>query len=169
MKKTAKKLLLTLALLLLTLGSTTAMMVVMTKVSKQIKVIGIDRIELKGMSAIQIVVEIDNGSNYDLTMSEASADIMHDGRKIGQLEQVEPITAYAMKRESVKSLWRLKEVDPVTLLLLSGKILQNDFSDLRMNYRSVIQAGKYSHDFVDEDVDISKFLAIFSSEKEQTK
>ncbi len=161
-----KRSLLTLALILLAIGSTMAMMVVMTKVSKQVKVVGIERIELKGMSAILIVVDIDNGSNYDLTMSDASADLMLEGRKIGSIEQVEPITSYSMKRESVRSLWRLQNIDPMTMLLLSGKILQNDFTGLTMDYRSVVQAGKYSHDFVDTDVDISKFLTIFNGEKE---
>ncbi len=164
--KIARRLLLTFSFVLLAVGSTMAMMVVMSKVSKQVKVMGIEEVELKGFSSIQIVVDIDNGSNYDLEMIDASADIMLEGDKVGTLKQANRIVAKANSRELVKSLWRLENVDPMTLLMLSGKVLASDYSALTMNYQSVVKAGRYTHNFVDEDVDISKFLTIFQPENE---
>ncbi|MFI3304195.1 MAG: hypothetical protein SNF68_01775 [Rikenellaceae bacterium] len=164
MKNIKTKILLLATLILIAVGSSMAMMVTMSRVSSQVKVLGIDKIEIKGLSGVQITVEIENSSKYDLTMSDAFADLKVNGDKIATMRQVDPATSHSQKRESIVTLWRLDDINPMSLLMLSSQIAKNDFSSLTMDYESVIQAGRYTHNFSDEEVEISKFLTMFQQD-----
>ncbi len=145
-------------ILLLGLSCAEAMSASMAKLGRQIEVIEIGKIEMKGFTGLQIVVEVKNNSPYDITLSGAKGTLRIGDQRIGDLEQVEVVTTHSAKQESIPTVWRFANVDPMSLLMLGSKVAMSDFSGIVVDYTATLSNGKSSREVSDKDVDISKFI-----------
>lgn len=128
------------------------------RIGDQVKVLNIEKVELKGLTGLLVAVEIDNESPFDITMNNASATLKIDGKKSATLTQVEPHSSVSGRRETISTLWRISNIDPFALMLLSSKILQQDYSAMTIDFSADLTAGSHTKTLTGEDVDISQFV-----------
>ncbi len=148
------------AILLLTTSCSWARL---AKLGDQVEVLQIERVELKGFTAIQVVVELRNDSKYEIAMEGATVTLYSDGEKLATLSQVGSAVAAIESKQSIKTLWRIENIDPMAMLSLSSRIAKRDMTGVTIDYSAELSAGKIKRTISAEGVDITKFIAIFAS------
>ncbi len=130
----------------------------MAKLGRQIEVIEVEKIEMKGFTGLQAILLVENRSKLDISLNNASATLLVGTQPIGRIEQVEPAISHSSKRESIPTLWKFVDIDPMSLFALASKIAQSDYSDLSVDYSAVLSADKISIEVSDKGVKVDKFM-----------
>ncbi len=130
----------------------------MAKFGRQIEVVEIEKVEMKGFTGLQVILLVENRSKLDISLSNAAATLLIGSQPIGRLEQVEPAISHSSKRESIPTLWKFVDIDPMSLLALGSKIAQSDYSDITVDYSAVLSADKISIEVADKGVKVDKFI-----------
>lgn len=145
------------------LATTSCGMAKLLRLSNQVDLIRIEKCELKGLTALQLVAEVRNDSKYDIEMESGVIELLSEGQRVATLIQVGVVKSAATSHESIKSLWKISDVDPFTMMMLSSKIANGSLDGLSVNYSATLSADKISHTISGKEVDIKKLLAIFAS------
>ncbi len=135
----------------------------LARLGNQIELIAVEKIELKGLTGLQIKVEIRNDSQHEVAMNGGVITLFMEGQKVATLTQVSEARSLPSTTQSVTSIWKITDVEPLTLLMLSGRLVQRDFSEMTINYSAELSYGKFSRQISGEGVDITKFISIFAS------
>ncbi len=147
---------------LIAMAMSGCMPIQMARLADNVDIIGVEQIELKGLTGLMIDVKVSNNSRLDISMNRASLTIIKGGEAIATLSQVGEATSLARTTESVSTVWRIESVNPLSLLSLSGRILNRDFSGITVDYSADLSAGKISRSISGKDVDLTNLMVIFA-------
>lgn len=131
-------------------------------VVKMIEFIKIEKFELKGVEQIDLTAEVKNNSKFDVAMEGGRIELILSGKVVAKLIQNGRIHSAAGEHQSISTSWRIEDVDPFTMLMLTAKISQNDFTGLSANYEATLSAGKNSVTISGKEVEIKELIAIFA-------
>ncbi len=160
MKQSIKILALILATTVLTTSCTLAKV---SKLARQIEVLQVGNISIKGSSGIALDVEVRNQSNMSVTMSDAVITIKMDGEEVATINQVGEVTSTKGRLEIVSTLWKLQNANPMMMLLLTSRLTQQSTDNITADFSAELSAAEegFTHTLTGKDVDISKFLGDF--------
>ncbi len=157
--KALRRIVLLLAIIFATMSCGAAKL---ANVVKNLDIVKFEKIELKGLTGLQLSAEVNNGSKFEIAMEGGVIELMSGGEIIATLTQVGRIEVLAHSHSTISTLWKIEGVDPVMMLKLAGKIAINDYSGLSANYKATLSSGKTEHTISGKEVNIPNILAIFT-------
>ncbi len=145
------------ALLLTTSCSLTRL----AKLGKQVEVLRVEKVEFKGLTGLVVAVEIRNDSPLDITMNDGVIKLFIDDNSIATLVQVGVAESKSKSTHSIKTTWRIENINPISMFALTSLISQNDYSSLSINYSAELSAGSTKRQVADEGVKLARFMSEF--------
>ena len=127
MKMDMKRALLYLLLLAVALSAGSCRRAV-ERVGRKIRFEAVERIERQGLTGAEVVVRIDNGSGYNLTLSSAEIGIHYGASCVGTLVLSQPVEVPRRSVASVVTRWRIRISDPLALYLLARKVKDGELA-----------------------------------------
>ena len=134
-----------------------------SRLATQVKIESISGVELKGMTGIELTLDIRNGAPDDITMNNAVLDLNYEGDKVATLTQVGGVLVEGGSRGAVRTMWRLEGASPVTLLMLAAQISQSDYSGLTIDFTADIEFGRLNRSFTGRGVKLSKIVGVIAN------
>lgn len=131
------------------------------KAAGKIRFEGIERIERQGLTGIEVVAGIDNGSAYRLTLSSAEIGIYFADGCVGTVVLCEPVEIERRTRASVTTRWRLRVSDPLALLLLARRVSAGDYDRIAVSCSVEGRGGPAPVKYSREKMPLSEFLNTF--------
>lgn len=136
-----------------------------SKIAEQIEVKGVKNIELKGMTGLAVDAYVDNDSRYNIEMSEAVVELYHNSKKVVQMTQIGESLSPAQSQIYVPTVWRLSNINPRTIPSFVALLSKHDYDDITISYRARFSTKGLSKRISEENVDLTKFMAIFAKEE----
>ena len=62
------------------------------KAADKVRFLGVEKVERQGLTGAEVVVRIDNGSGYNLTLSSAEIGIYYGNSRVGTVVLCDPVT-----------------------------------------------------------------------------
>ena len=131
------------------------------KVASKIRFEGIERVERQGLTGAEVVVRVDNGSAYRLTLSSAEIGIYYADACVGTVVLCEPVEIERRTEASLTTRWRLRISDPLTLLLLARDAAAGTYDRISLSCQAEGRGGPAPVKFSREKMPLSEFLNTF--------
>ena len=160
MKMDMKRALLYLLLLAVALSAGSCRRAV-ERVGRKIRFEAVERIERQGLTGAEVVVRIDNGSGYNLTLSSAEIGIHYGASCVGTLVLSQPVEVPRRSVASVVTRWRIRISDPLALYLLARKARAGEFGQVFVSCAVEGRGGPAPVKFLREKMPLSDFLNTF--------
>lgn len=144
--------------LVLTMGSCRR---AIEKTAGKIRFEGIERVERQGLTGAEVVVRVDNGSGYRLTLTSAELGIFYARSLVGTIVLTEPVEIERRTTASLTTRWRLRISDPLALLVMAGKLKAGDYAQIALSCNLEGRGGPAPVNFSREMMPLSDFLNTF--------
>ena len=90
------------------------------KARENIRVEAVERVGMRGLTELDVVLRLRNDTGYKLVLDKASLDIFMGPSFVVGAELCDPVTAERHTTQSIATRWRLRISDPFTLYALRG-------------------------------------------------
>ncbi len=104
------------------------------KIDEQIAIGGIEELSLKGLSAIELKLKVDNSSRFTIVAKNCNITIYDDNKYIATLEQVGEARTVKKTSDVMTTLWRISGVNPLGMLALTSRISGSNGLGLSLDY-----------------------------------
>lgn len=131
------------------------------KAADKIRFLGVEKCERQGLTGAEVVVRIDNGSAYNLSLSSAEIGIYYGDSRVGTVVLCDPVAVPRRTALSVATRWRLQISDPLALYLLARKVKAGDFGQVFVSCAVEGRGGPAPVKFLREKMPLSDFLNTF--------
>lgn len=131
------------------------------KAADKIRLLGVEKVERQGLTGAEVVVRIDNGSGYNLTLSSAEIGIHYGSSCVGTVVLCQPVEVTRRSVASVTTRWRIRISDPLALYLLVRKVGAGELDQIALSCRAEGKGGPAPVKFSREKVPLSEFLNTF--------
>lgn len=136
------------------------------KSADQIEVLSIEKIEMKGLTEIQLTFEVRNNSKQDMVMDDCSVTLKLEGDKIATLTQVAEARAEARTTKKIATLWRIENIEGMNVMMLALRVSQNNLEGMSVDISTQLSSGKSKLTIAASDVDITKYAAMLLNKEE---
>lgn len=136
---------------------------------EKIRFEGIERVEVRSLSAVTVTVRIDNGTGHRLRLDEGSATLLYNGSRVGTLTLTEPAELPARTRSSLATRWRARVADPIALLATLKALDKGDLSHLGVSFSASGHGGPAPVNISREEVPLQEILNTFGITIEDLK
>lgn len=130
----------------------------LSKASRDMQIVDITKVEIKGMSGLMVEVILRNDSKYMVTMEEATLALSLDGKAAANVSLVKSVESPAMSRERIKLLWRIESVKSAAIFSLGSKLSQRDLSGISIDINASLSTGGKPRTISRKNVDIEKLM-----------
>lgn len=131
------------------------------KAADKVRFLGVEKVERQGLTGAEVVVRIDNGSGYNLTLSSAEIGIYYGNSRVGTVVLRDPVTVPRRTLQSFATRWRLQISDPLALYLLARKARAGEFGQVFVSCAVEGRGGPAPVKFSREKMPLSDFLNTF--------
>lgn len=131
------------------------------KVARKIRFEGIERVQMQGLTAAEVVARVDNGSAYRLALSAARIDLYYADALVGRLVLLDPVEIERRTAASLQTRWRIQISDPLTLYVLYRKVQSGEFDRIALSFAIEGRGGPAPLRFSREKMPLSEFLTTF--------
>ncbi len=148
--------------IMIVLLSTSCTLAKFSKFNKQIEVMEVTKVEIKGMSGVQLEVRLRNSTKQQIALDNTQLTIKINGDKVGNLVQVDKVSSPPSSETLISSLWRIESVDAMTLFALAAKISKRDLSGMSVDFSAELTADDLMLPLSGKDIDISNLMSSLS-------
>ena len=131
------------------------------KVGRKIRFEGIERVERQGLTGAEVVVRIENGSAYRLTLASAQIGIYYGEALVGTLMLSDPVELDRRTTADVSTRWRLRISDPLALYVMIRRVKAGEFGQIALSCSLEGRGGPAPVKFSREKMPLSDFLNTF--------
>ncbi len=139
------------------------------RAAQKIHIDAIERIERKGLTGVEAVLRITNGTGYKLELQRADFTLYYGGRRVGTIRLHEGIEVGKRTVESVATRWKVTVDDPLALLLAGRALRADDPSQLAVSCIIEGRGGPARINIDRERMPLSDFLNIFGTTLQDVK
>ena len=150
----------------LTLGSCRR---AMQNAIRKIRIEAVEEITPKGLTSAEAVVRIANGTSHRLELEQAEFVLHHRSTGVIAFELREGFTVDRHTTVRVPTRWRIRLLDPLSILLLGRDFYNGDPSQITVSYHVEGRGGPIRVDRSREQVPLSDFLRTFGVTMEDLK
>lgn len=134
-----------------------------------VRIEGVESFEGHGSSGADLSLRVVNRTSHRLKIWRVELDIFLEGRPLGQILLHEPVTVGRRSCGSVTSRWKFRFPDRMGLYALKQKILRDQTSAIRVNYRVKGRCGWIHANISARGVVLSEFLNTFGVDTQELK
>lgn len=134
----------------------------LSTIDEKISLGGLESVELKGLTGLQIEVSVDNKSRYTLELDESVVEVLSAGRQVAKLTQVGSAVIHKKSDKTVKSIWRISGINPIAMLTTFSQIKSGKAEEFTVNYSTRVSTKGINKKFSQNDVDLTKFINTFA-------
>lgn len=139
------------------------------KARRNIRIEAVEKIKLQGMTGIDLVLRLKNGTNYKLVLDRAALNLYYAEDCVAQAVLREKIEVARLTTGSVTTQWKLRVSDPLALYALVRKVGQGDLSKINVSYELEGRGGPIPAKSSSRIMPLSEFLHIFGVDIEHVK
>lgn len=132
-----------------------------SKLDEQVKFISVESVEMKGLTGLQLEINIANSSRHTVELKEGVVEILSEGRQVAKLTQIGSAVSHKRNTEAVESLWRISGLNPIAMISTLSRLTSGEDKTLRLNYSALLSASGLSTRISEQDVDITNFINTF--------
>lgn len=123
---------------------------------------GVTNVELKGLSGIEITAKVKNNSEVELLLREGKITLRIDGSKAATLIQVGEIVSHPKSDEELMTLWRIEDIDPISMMALTARLMARDFTGMVASCSVYAQVDGAGTTISMRDIDLAQIMTIFA-------
>lgn len=129
-------------------------------IKEKVSIIDVDNIEIMGFSGVKADIILGNESCYKIKIREVSATLKQDGSAIATLELNE---GFAIPRRcdtiAIPTVWRLRDVNLLTALSASKKLLQQgNLDSFKVDIQAEVKVGPVKRELIYNNRALSEFI-----------
>lgn len=147
--------------LLLTALSAASCRRAVERAAAKVRFEGIERVERRGLTGVEAVLRVANGSGYGLELDAARADIYYGASRVGDIRLCEGVRVPRRTTMSVATQWQLRIADPLALYMVARRLRSGDMSQIAVSYDVSGRGGPAPVNISGDRVPLSDFLNIF--------
>ncbi len=131
------------------------------KARQNIRVEAIEKIERQGLTGIDAVVRVKNGTGYKLVLDAAEVDVFYGNSRVATVTLREGVEVQRHTTASIASHWDVKINNPLTLLVFASQLRAGDISQISLSFVVEGRGGPAPINISQERVPLSDFLNTF--------
>lgn len=131
------------------------------KTASKIRLEAVERITPRGLSALEAVLRIDNGTSHRLTLERAVLTLHYQQSGVLTLTLHEGCSIEKHTTESIVTRWKMQFGDPLGLMLLAGAVRAGDASQISVSCQIGGRGGPARINLDRQMVPLSEFLRTF--------
>ena len=131
------------------------------KARRDIAFEGIERVQLQGLSGVELGVKVKNMTRHKLVLKEMEFEVFLEGRSLVRGILSDRVEVEKRSHGVVVLPWRLSVSNPMALWVMLRKIPRRDFSKITVSYRLKGRGGLVPIKISRENAPISEFLNNF--------
>lgn len=142
-------------------GAMTSCRRAVERAGERIRVEGIDRIQLHGLSGADLTLRVRNDNRFGIQLQEASLELWYGGAYVGTISLREGAEVPRRSLGLVVTRWRFRVADPLALYALSRRVAGCRPDGIEVSFRVKGRGGPASVNIREERMPLSDFLRIF--------
>lgn len=131
-------------------------------IAKLVKVPVIDNIQFKGITGVQFTAHVENDSKYRLSLEDGEVIFYQDGKFIAKFVQVSRVVSEPHTHSEIDLLWKIEDVDPLSLILFAKDVGKNDYEGMTIDYSGRMGANMFRKTISDKGVVVTELIDIFA-------
>lgn len=128
---------------------------------EKIRIEAVEPVRRMGFSGAELIVLVENGTRYRLSLREARFDLFYAGRRVVTFLLHGEVEVPRRTTERVVTRWKMNVSDPLAYLALSGRLRAGDISRVAVSCEIVGRGGPARVNISHEMMPLSDFLNIF--------
>lgn len=137
------------------------------KARENICVEAVERVGMRGLTELDVVLRLRNDTGYKLVLDKASLDIFMGPSFVVGAELCDPVTAERHTTQSIATRWRLRISDPFTLYAFARRIRQQQIASVAVDCAAEGRCGPVPLNIFRGKVPLYEFLNTFGVELEE--
>ncbi len=129
--------------------------------AQKIRIVEVGRPAMRGLTAFDLPLCVDNGSAHTLRLTAASLTLRCGGDRVAEIRLGDEVEVPRRTMVDVTTRWRLRIADPLALYVAAGRLRAGDLSTLSVDCAVEGRGGPAAVNISRERVPLSEFLNTF--------
>lgn len=131
------------------------------KAAEKIRIEAVEQITPKGLSSAEAVIRIANGTGHRLELEQAEFVLHYRSAQVIAFRLQEGIAVDRRTTASIPTRWRIRLLDPLSILLIGRDLRNGDPSQIFVSYTLEGRGGPVRGNLGQQMMPLSDFLRIF--------